>query len=93
MSNTPIPSTTIPVLITSWTPAGTYPNGKPCYKAVATMQLPNPPGPVVVSEDGTNLTITAPLGQVVQINFEAQFAQGATIGDGSTAVTIVGPYL
>jgi len=93
MNNIPIPSTTVPVLITSWTPAGTYPDGKPCYKAIATMQPANPPGPVVVSDDGTNLSIAAPFGQVVQINFEAMFAEGATIADGSTNVTVVGPYL
>ena len=93
MSNTQIPYTNVVVQITSWTAAGTFPDGKPCYKAVATMQAANPPGPVVVSDDGTYLTIAAPLGQVVQINFMAQFAPGAIIGDQSTNITVVGPYL
>jgi hypothetical protein len=93
MSSYPlIANATINLAISSWKQSGTLPSGKPCFAVQATMALAAPSSSVVVSDDGTYLTISAPLGSPVQINFFASIAPGATISDDSTLFLPCAPY-
>lgn len=91
--NPPIANATILITISSWVPGGTLPSGRPVYSAQATMSMPVPSPVVSVSENGDYITVSAPLGTPVQLNFTVSVVPNATIADGATTFVVSLPYL
>jgi hypothetical protein len=88
-----IASANITITISSWTAKGSLPNGRPVYAAQALMSLAEPSSVVSVSDDGNYITVSAPLGTPVQLNFTPAIAAGATIADGATVFLVSLAYL